>query len=46
MNTKIYKIFSAVMVCCGMATSFTACSEDFLEVVKPDGEPLEEYYTT
>ena len=24
----------------------TACSEDFLEVTKPDGEPLEEYYTT
>ena len=46
MNTKIYKIFSAVMVCCGMATSFTACSDDFLEVVKPNGEPLEEYYTT
>ena len=24
----------------------TACSDDFLEVTKPDGEPLEEYYTT
>ena len=22
----------------------TACSKDFLEVTKPDGEPLEEYY--
>ncbi len=26
--------------------SMTACSDDFLNVVKPDGEPLEEYYTT
>ena len=25
---------------------FTSCSDDFLEVTKPDGEPLEEYYTT
>ena len=23
-----------------------SCGEDFLEVIKPDGEPLEEYYTT
>ena len=46
MNTKIYKIFSAAIISCGLATSFTACSDDFLEVVKPDGEPLEEYYTT
>lgn len=24
----------------------TSCNDDFLEVTKPDGEPLEEYYTT
>lgn len=24
----------------------TSCSDDFLEVQKPDGEPLEEYYST
>ncbi len=24
----------------------TSCSDDFLEVSKPDGDPLEEYYTT
>ena len=46
MNTKINKIFSAVLVSCGLATSFTSCSDNFLEVIKPDGEPLEEYYTT
>ena len=25
---------------------FISCSDDFLEVTKPDGDPLEEYYTT
>ena len=46
MNTKINKIFYAVLVSCGLATSLTSCSDNFLEVIKPDGEPLEEYYTT
>ena len=46
MNTKIYKTFGAVLVGCGLAATFTACSEDFLEVKNPKGEPLEEYYTT
>lgn len=44
MNTKIYKTFGAVLVGCGLAATFTACSEDFLEVKNPKGEPLEEYY--
>ena len=26
--------------------AFTSCSDDFLEVTNPTGEPLEEYYTT
>ncbi len=32
----------------GVATglALTACSDDFLEVVNPTGEPLEDYYTT
>lgn len=32
----------------GVAACFTlmGCSDDFLEVAKPDGETLEEYYTT
>ena len=31
----------------GVGVGFlTSCSKDFLEVTKPDGEPLEEYYTT
>ena len=29
-----------------VAFSLTACSDDFLEVQNPTGEPLEEYYTT
>ena len=29
-----------------LALMATGCSDDFLEVQKPDGEPLEEYYTT
>ena len=28
------------------AFALTSCSEDFLEVTNPTGEPLEEYYTT
>ena len=28
------------------AFTLASCSDDFLEVKKPDGEPLEEYYTT
>ena len=46
MKTKIYKLFRAGIVVCGFAAMLTACSKDFLEVTKPDGEPLEEYYTT
>ena len=46
MITKIYKTFCAGLVCFGFAVALTACSEDFLEVKNPTGEPLEEYYTT
>ena len=40
MNTKIYKVLCAGVV----AVSLSACSDDFLEVQNPTGEPLEEYY--
>lgn len=39
-SIKIFGLFAAGLL---LATS---CSDDFLEVQKPDGEPLEEYYTT
>ena len=42
MNTKIYKVMCAGVV----AVALTACSDDFLEVTNPTGEPLEEYYMT
>ena len=31
---------------CAAFLALTACSDDFLEVKNPTGEPLEEYYTT
>lgn len=37
---KLFGLFAA-----GLLLT-TSCSDDFLEVQKPDGEPLEEYYTT
>ena len=48
MNTKINKTRSTITFIgyCLLAIGFTSCSDDFLEVTKPDGEPLEEYYTT
>ena len=36
MNTKIYKVMCAGVV----AVALTACSDDFLEVTNPTGEPL------
>ncbi len=45
MKTKIFNIFCAGLISCGI-TALTACSDDFLEVKNPTGEPLEEYYTT
>lgn len=30
----------------GSTMLFTACSDSFLDVQKPDGDPLEDYYTT
>jgi hypothetical protein len=41
-NIKNFAV--SCLVCCGTAAVLTACSDDFLEVTKPDGEPLEEYY--
>lgn len=40
---KKFKILALVFAAAGMLSS---CSEDWLDVQKPDGEPLEEYYTT
>ena len=37
MNNKIYQIMCAGVV----AVLLTACSDDFLEVQNPTGEPLE-----
>lgn len=37
-KTKIFSLIAA-------ALTLTACSDDFLEVTNPTGEPLEEYYT-
>ncbi len=42
MKTTYIKIMASVVA--GLA--LTACSDDFLEVVNPTGEPLEDYYTT
>lgn len=45
MNTNMKKYIS--LACMATAVAFTtSCSDDFLEVQKPDGEPLEEYYST
>ena len=42
MKTKNIKHFLAAgLVCCGFTATLTSCSDDFLEVTKPDGEPLE-----
>ena len=38
------KHISIIAGFCTAAFALTACSDDFLEVTKPDGEPLEEYY--
>ena len=49
MNTKIYnKVVLGVFSYFLLLTSylFISCTEDFLEVKNPTGEPLEEYYTT
>ena len=42
MKTKIFSVLSAIVA----AVMLTACSDDFLEVQNPTGEPLEEYYMT
>lgn len=49
MKTKIYKMSSwflgAVLITCNTMV-FTSCSDDFLNVKNPTGEPLEEYYNS
>ena len=42
MKTKIFSVLSAIVA----AVMLTACSDDFLEVQNPTGEPMEEYYMT
>lgn len=42
---KYTKILSSSLIAAA-AVAFTGCSDDFLEVKNPTGEPLEEYYTT
>lgn len=44
MNTK--HIMAACLIASSTALLTTACSDDFLNVENPTGEPLEEYYTT
>ena len=49
MNNKIYNKVAAGLFSCFLITVsclLSSCSDEFLEVTKPDGEPLEEYYTT
>ena len=46
MKTNIYRNGLLAIGNLLLAATLTACSDDFLEVTKPDGEPLEEYYTT
>ena len=43
MNTKHISIIAGF---CTVAFALASCSDDFLEVKNPTGEPLEEYYTT
>lgn len=49
MKTKIYKMSSwflgAALITCNTMI-FTSCSDDFLNVKNPTGEPLEEYYNS
>lgn len=40
------KLNKSIIASAIAALTFTSCSDSFLEVQKPDGEPLEEYYVT
>lgn len=40
------KINKSIIASALAALALTSCSDSFLDVQKPDGEPLEEYYTT
>lgn len=44
MKTKKYITLGALAL--GMTLTMTSCGDSFLEISKPDGETLEEYYTT
>ncbi|MCR4853208.1 MAG: RagB/SusD family nutrient uptake outer membrane protein [Prevotella sp.] len=46
MITYIYRNKCALCAVFAAAFMLSACSDDFLEVTNPTGEPLEEYYTT
>ena len=49
METRIYHTFKGLVKSLPLLLLTllpASCSDDFLEVKKPDGEPLEEYYTT
>ena len=43
MITKTYKQLFAGIVVCALTATLISCTEDFLEVKNPTGEPLEEY---
>lgn len=43
---KTMKYIAIGVMTAGMTLAATSCSDNFLEVENPSGEPLEEYYTT
>ena len=43
---KTMKYIALGVLTASMTLATTSCSDDFLEVENPSGEPLEEYYTT
>ena len=38
MTTKIYKWVCGCILCCGIAMSFSSCSDDFLAEKRPYGQ--------
>lgn len=43
---KTMKYIALGVMAASMTLATTSCSDNFLEVENPSGEPLEEYYTT
>lgn len=43
---KTMKYIALGVMTASMTLATTSCSDNFLEVENPSGEPLEEYYTT